>query len=289
VLKLDPSGNFSWVKNVSGNNCNVAQSLNVDPLGNVYIAGYFNGTADFDPGIGVMNLNSSGSSDIFISKLNTLGNLMWAKSIGGPSDERAIFINTDNSGNSYSTGFFDGIVDFDPGTGTSNLTSNGDADAFVLKLDPSGNLLLAKNIGGTGFDGGTALSKDASGNIILVGIYEGTIDADPNAGVLNLTSAGSDDTFILKWNATVGIKENVILKNIRLFPNPVKDILNVDLDAEDLLKPDEFEISNTLGQIVMNEKLGNFQIDLRNLEKGMYLLKLMSENKVIAVQKIIKE
>src|SRR5690606_28763621 len=100
-------------------------------------------TVDFDPGIGVFNLTSNGSSDVFIQKLDVSGNFLWAKSFGGgPSSSAAAFsITIDNNGNIYTTGRFWATVDFDPGVGVYNLTSNGRHDIFIQKLDVNGDFL----------------------------------------------------------------------------------------------------------------------------------------------------
>ena len=97
----------------------------MDGAGNVYTTGWFGGTADFDPGAGTSNLTSVGSKDIFVSKLDSAGNFVYARQLGGtqPGDFRNIPIAVDGSGNVYTTGPFTGTVDFDPGAGTSNLTS----------------------------------------------------------------------------------------------------------------------------------------------------------------------
>ena len=58
-------------------------SIAVDSGGNVYTTGYFEGTADFNPGTGITNLTSAGYKDVFVSKLDSSGELIWAKSFGG--------------------------------------------------------------------------------------------------------------------------------------------------------------------------------------------------------------
>jgi hypothetical protein len=73
--------------------------------------------------------------------------LNWVKQIGGTGSDRGCEIAMDASGNVYSTGFFEGAVDFDPGPGVNILNSNG-RDIYVSKLDSSGNFLWAKQIGG---------------------------------------------------------------------------------------------------------------------------------------------
>ena len=134
-------------------------SIAVDATGNVFTTGYFFSTSDFDPGTGTFNLTSLGLDDIFVSKLDALGNFVWTKQWGGTSAENSYSIAVDASGNVLTTGSFQSsTVDFDPGPGTFNLTSTGNRDIFVSKLDASGNFVWATSMGG----GGT--SVDGSGN-----------------------------------------------------------------------------------------------------------------------------
>src|ERR1035437_9575750 len=132
--------NFLWAKSMGGTGNDIGYSIALDASGNVYTTGYFYGTVDFDPGAGTFNLTSAGNYALFISKLDASGNFVWAKQIGGTSSGAlGQFISLDASGNIYTTGCFFGTVDFDPGAGTSNLTSSSTNDIFVSKLDASGN------------------------------------------------------------------------------------------------------------------------------------------------------
>ena len=135
VSKFNAAGNFIWAKQMGGIQSEEGNSLAVDAAGNVYITGHFYGTADFDPGSPVYNLVSAGFSDIFISKLDGNGNFRWAKSIGGSQYDWSYALALDATGNIYTTGYFDGIVDFDIGPGVYNLSSVGSKDIFVLKLN----------------------------------------------------------------------------------------------------------------------------------------------------------
>lgn len=198
ISKLDASGNFVWAKKIGGIGADKANSIHIDALGNIYITGFFSSTVDFDPGIGTSNLTSTGSTDIFILKLNASGNFVWAKKMGGSGADEAFDITLDNRGNIYSTGRFSSTVDFDPGTSTSNLVSNGLYDIFILKLTPSGNYDWAKSIGGTTVEEAYGISVDTAGNVFTTGRFEGTKDFDPGIGITNLVSNGNRDAFILK-------------------------------------------------------------------------------------------
>ena len=200
VSKLDASGNFVWAKNMGGpvSGGGSGYSIALDALGNIYTTGFFEGNTDFDPGAGVFNLTSvSIFADVFVSKLDASGNFIWAKNMGASGEDFGNSIAVDASG-VYITGDFQGIVDFDPGTGTNNLTSAGGRDIFISKLDPSGNFLWAENTGSTSDDEGQSIAVDVSGNVYATGYFRGTADFDPGPAVFNLTSAGNTDVFIVK-------------------------------------------------------------------------------------------
>ena len=187
------SGDFLWAKKVDGANYNgLAYKIVVDSSGNIYTVGLFAGTADFDPGVGTFNMTSVGQEDIFISKLDSNANFVWAKSIGGTSSDYGTDIAIDSSGNVYTTGSFDGTADFNPDAGTYNLTSAGGAsDIFISKLNSGGGFVWAKSMGGTHEDVGIGITLDSSGNLYTTGFFFGTVDFDPGPGIYNLTSESS--------------------------------------------------------------------------------------------------
>ncbi|MEP1906348.1 MAG: SBBP repeat-containing protein, partial [Nitratireductor sp.] len=201
IAKYDSDGALVWAKNVGGTSSDTSYSIEVDSSGNSYVTGNFSGTADFDPGAGTANLTSAGSSDVFIAKYDSDGALAWAKNVSGTSGDEGYSISVDSSGNSYVTGFFQGTADFDPGAGTTDLTSAGGSDVFIAKYNSDGALVWAKNVGGTSYDQGQSISVDSSGNSYVTGYFQGTADFDPGAGTANLTSAGGSDGFIAKYDS----------------------------------------------------------------------------------------
>ncbi len=218
IQKLDLNGNFIWSKSVGGTNPDYGYAVTTDAIGNVYVTGSFVGTANFDPGVATFNLTSIGSVDIFILKLSSSGNFIWANSFGGTEAELPNFITADTSGVTYITGFYEATVDFDPGAGTFNLNSNGGRDIFILKLDSDGNFIWAKSMGGTSEDLGNSITTDASGNVYSTGSFIGSVDFDPGAGTFVLTSNALIDVFIQKldadgnfvWAKSVGNRGNSI-------------------------------------------------------------------------------
>ena len=199
ISKLDENGNFVWAKQMGGGSDDIGFSVTTDKIGNVYSTGSFRGTADFNPASGsgnVSNLISGGSEDIYVSKLNSQGDFIWAKKIGGTNADIGRSIHIDTSGQIYLTGTFQGVVDFNPSTGsTNNLTSFGSNDCFLLKLGGNvGNYLWANQIGGTGSDAGVAIKIANSNDVYLAGYFFGTA----NVGSGTISSAGAEDIFMMK-------------------------------------------------------------------------------------------
>lgn len=201
ILKLDASGNFIWAKAIGSTYWDFGLSITLDALGNVCITGGFSISADFDPGEGTFNLTSNGQTDVFVMKLTSNGDFIWAKAFGGIYEEQCRTIITDAADNLYLNGFFKTTVDFDPGAATYNLTSNGGYDCFTQKLDTDGNFIWVKTTGGSSNDFGESMTKDASGNFYITGFFEGAVDFDPGAGNLVLISNGLRDIFIQKLDA----------------------------------------------------------------------------------------
>lgn len=194
---------FQWAKQLGGSLADKASALKVDASGNVYTVGLFNGSADFNPGIGTFSLTSNGATDIFISKLDATGNFLWAKSIGGVDFDEATSTTVDAAGNVYITGYFKNIVDFDPSVASHTLVSSGLKDIFVLKLDPTGSFVFAKNMGGLYDDEATAIGIDNSGNIYTTGYFMSNADFDPSpSATFTLTGYAYSDMFISKLDAT---------------------------------------------------------------------------------------
>ncbi|MBK9285865.1 MAG: T9SS type A sorting domain-containing protein [Sphingobacteriaceae bacterium] len=199
-LKLDASGNFIWAKRFGAVGDEVGYSNAVDNAGDVYITGFFTSNVDFDPGIGVYNMASTGGYEIFVNKLDVNGNFVWAAKMGGTTNDAASSISLDNLGGVYTTGYFSGVADFDPGPGTANLVSGGSNDIFISKLDASnGAYVWAVSSGSVNPDYGAFINMSNNGALYLCGYFQTTVDFDPTVGVNNLTSAGLHDIFVEKF------------------------------------------------------------------------------------------
>lgn len=208
VLKLDSNGDFVWATKVGGTGAEVASSISVDSNQNVYYAGSFVGTVDFDPGASVNSLTTIGTiKDYFISKLNSTGNFVWAKQIRPSTNNHTIKIQNDINDNLVIAGAFSGTVDFDPGTNIYNLISSGNngANLFILNLNSNGNFSWAKSVAGyiETIIPSNYISLDDAGNIYSTGRFTGTVDFDPSSSTYTVASSGSIsnvNSFILKLN-----------------------------------------------------------------------------------------
>jgi gliding motility-associated-like protein len=180
------------------------RSVAVDRQGNVYSAGLFNHTMDCDPGPAVFDLTAAGpfETSIYITKLSPAGNFLWAIQVPTSISFGSIEINVDKLDNVYLAAYISTPTDFDPGPGNYILTPIGGNDAFVVKYDPNGNLVWAKQFGGPGdtVPRSNVLDIDNNNNIIVCGQFNNTVDFDPGPNTFNLTSSAHIQSFIVKLN-----------------------------------------------------------------------------------------
>jgi hypothetical protein len=135
VAKLDTAGNFMWAKkseNLVNSGGGTGMSIATDTLGDVYITGRYAGKEIFGTDTLIFNSITSSLTDFFISKLDSSGNFLWSKSIGGDGNDWANGIVSDDIGNIYVTGTFSQTVDFDPGPGIYSLTANNETQVRRL-------------------------------------------------------------------------------------------------------------------------------------------------------------
>lgn len=187
ITKIDSNGNFIWAQQVATDD-GIGFDIDVDDSGNSYITGVFFGFGGF----GNHNLYSNGS-DVFIAKLDSSGNFIWAKQAGGTLDDVAYAITLDREGNIYTTGAFKGYAIF----GSTNLTSNGNKDIFISKLDPNGNFIWTKQAGGTGEDIARGICVDSDNNCYVTGQFFYAA----NFGSNYLTSYGDRDIFLSRLDS----------------------------------------------------------------------------------------
>ncbi len=189
IAKYDASLNYIWAVKFSTNGSDFPYALAIDASNNIIVGGDV----------------AANSRDGFVNKYDVNGNLTWSISIGGTSKDVVYGVKTDVAKNVYVTGYFGSTVDFDPSASTYTLATNGGRDIFLAKYDSTGKFRWAFNIGGpitTAYEEGGQDIAIAGANIYLTGNFEGTADFNPAVTSNTLTSNGSLDMFIAKYDTT---------------------------------------------------------------------------------------
>ncbi len=230
VSRIAADGNLVWAKIFSASNGGwIGRHVTTDGLGNTFVQGYFDGTSDFDPGVGVSNLDSVNGRE-FIVKLDSSGNFVWASQFGGGGasaiELRAMA--TDRNGATFLSGHVINVADFEPGPGITNLGTPNESRSVLLKFSNNGGLVWGRSFGGAaGYAIPRSLALAGDGNVLVGGSFFGTnIDFDPSpqrvlqkspVGVL-----GRDDVFVSKfspsgslvWNRTFGTEETEFINGL---------------------------------------------------------------------------
>jgi len=202
LLKLDKDGHVMNVDRFGENGKDAIISMALDSAGNILLTGLFGNTVDFNPSSSVENtLTCAGTFDAFVLKLNSAGEYVWAKAFNGANWVKGLFIVTDLDDNIYITGYFKDTADFDPGSGTYNLTAVGDRDFYIAKLDSHGVFLWAGRIGSSREDRALSMTIDSSNDLYLSGFFSGECDFDIGAGEEILNTNGLSDAFVLKMRS----------------------------------------------------------------------------------------
>lgn len=202
IAKYNANGQLVWVKNAGGNGPDRGYSIYNDQQGNLFVTGYFTGSATFD----ATTLTSpTNTQDVFIAKYDTNGNLSWVTSVGGNFGDTGYGITTDNLGNVIVTGQYKGTATFGATTLTSVTDPNTNQpsyDIFIVKYDANGNFLWVQNGAAKYDDRGMDVATDDANNIYVVGQYSDTITIDftynnyvMNAGFLLKLDASGQEIF----------------------------------------------------------------------------------------------
>ena len=315
IQKLDAGGNFLWAKNVGSWLMDQGYSIDVDGLGNVYTTGFFQDVGDFDPGPGVFNLTATGGQDIFLLKLNSFGNFMWALKFGANINDNGYATLTASAGIIYAAGFFGQTVDFDPGPGIFNLTSAGATDIFVIKLNDIQNPLpielmkfsalpLEKKVDITWMTSSEInndyftverstdanswedlVTVDGAGNSSSMQEYE-TADERPYPGTsyYRLRQTDYDGKFSFSGIVAVLFTSE---DQVHVSPNPVEGFLFIQCSKTAIDRLDFFDATGRLC-LSINKPGGSDRIDVSLLHPGIYYLKT-SDLSQSSMTKIVKQ
>lgn len=191
VAKMTTGGVFQWIKKAGGSGEDQGHAISNDPSGNVYVTGFFTGTANFSG----TSISSKGGTDVFIAKYDPSGSLLWVKKTGGTSNDAGNGIMVDNAGRVFVTGGFRNTSLF----GSISLTtSNGNSDIFIACYDSSGNAVWAKKAGGGSNDTGRAIDVDGNSNVFITG----NCGISATFGTKTITGADVTELFFASYDAS---------------------------------------------------------------------------------------
>lgn len=195
IQKLNEDGEFEWVQTFGGDSTDRVRTFDFDPFGNIFVIGEFMNVVDFDPGAGINLISSAGKEDLFISKFDVNGNYYWTETFGDADEQRYAWVLTGTNGELYTSGYFYGSVDFDPGIGIEQVSSLGLSDAFVVKhhyciptfsiidevacnsyVSPSGNHLWTSS--GVYTDTLSSLNACGEDSILTINLTINTVNTD---------------------------------------------------------------------------------------------------------------
>ncbi|MGD1847256.1 MAG: T9SS type A sorting domain-containing protein [Salibacteraceae bacterium] len=201
ALKLDELGNHIWSRSWGGSDELLASRLHMDASGSLYITGKLKQTADLDPGPGTDIRTATNSHYGYLLKLDATGNHVWSKTIDDLGFTEFNSVLPDASGNLYIAGKFFGTITPNSSSPQTQISSNGDSDAIIKKIDANGNLIWTKTLGGTASDGVMSITVNQQQEVIVAGFFRETVDFDPGQSIQNRSSKGGIDMFILGLNA----------------------------------------------------------------------------------------
>lgn len=200
---LDSAGSLVWAGAMGGEGSQYSGALAMDAMGNMVIAGFFGNSCDFDPNAGE-NIITTAESSAFVVKLQADGTFMWARHIEGAAGSSVFCwdMALDSEDNILLAGAFIGTVDFNMGAGAFELTSAGNSDIYVCKLDANGDFLWAAGMGNGSADTAFGVDTDSDDNVHVTGNFIHTVDFDPGPEVYTVMSASTSDHDTFVWKLT---------------------------------------------------------------------------------------
>lgn len=292
IVKLDLNGIYQWGFTMGNSGYDGGRCIVTDASTNVIAVGVFSNSIDLDPGIGSYTLSSTSALNSYIAKYSTAGNFIWAKQIASNVSNEVFSVAVDLAGNIYAAGSFSGSADFDPGVGTFSLTSNGDHDGYLLKLDANGNFLWAFQTGTTNLDVNKLVKLDLNEKIIVAGKFNGTCDFDPSNQTFSLSAIGSNNGFTSKYcqNCNTNLENSDSMRSfLTIHPHPCNDLLSISHPDNVMLK--EILLYDALGKIVLclNEEYlkDNDSVSVKDLPSGFYTLRIDEKGGHSEIEKLL--
>ncbi len=269
VSKSDANGNFLWVKVFGSTLADRGYDIALDNSGNIYVTGYFQGTANF----GSIQLTASGNSqDIFVLKLDNNGNVLWVKSEGGNEGDTGYGITVDNNGDVIVTGQFKGTAQIGLNNFSSAIDPNSGLpayDMFISKYDANGNNLWSIQGIAKYDDRGLAVKTDSNNDIYVTGQFSDTLTIAGSQHNNTIFNAGMllklDPTGNEIWFRRMGAVQTLVY--------------DVEIDNSD----DVYITGDFQGQMIIIGNTTNYFLN-GNYTYRIFLIKMAPNGEVIWMQ-----
>ncbi|MEN2488602.1 T9SS type A sorting domain-containing protein [Flavobacterium sp. B11] len=264
IVKLNSLGNIDWQKTYGGSKTDTFKSISLTSDGGFIVIG---STVSTD---GDVTSNDT-SSNVWVVKINVSGVIEWQKVFGGTANDEGTDIFPTSDGGYVFTASSSSL--------DKDLTGNkGSSDAWIVKINQTGNLQWQKNIGGNSYDRIESIISNNDGSYIMAGYTFSN-----NEDVTNLK--GSADGWIVKFASDHLSVDDFKNDYFITYPNPVSSVLNFESQNGEPI--DKVTITDMNGKIILEQNQKTNQINTQQLTSGMYIINAFSSNKK-HTQKIIK-
>ena len=273
IVKLGANGTVLWDKTIGGSGADILRDVVQTTDGGFLLGGYSTSNVSGDK-----TENSRGDFDYWILKLNSTGNLVWQKTIGGSGVDYPRDVKQLADGNFMIAGWSNSNI-----SGDKTVISQGGYDFWLVKLDTNGNIISQNSIGGSADESGTYVIENADGNFTLFCSSDSNISGDKSEN-----NKGLDDFWVFKTTpAILGMTKNTFALNVSLYPNPTKGNFSINLGES--YSKSKVTLTNLLGQEITVANFENKQILEMNIVAvpGIYLATVTNNEGKSATFKIL--
>ena len=291
IASFNFSGARLWSTYFGGEATDEGYNIATDGFGNIFTCGKTNSAMGIAT-IGAYQTARSGPYDCFLNKFTSSGALVWSTYFGGETYDWANSIAINSSNDIYLTGTTKS-QSLAVTAGAYQSTYSGSLnDAFMAKFNSNGSINWASYLGTAFIDVAYGAATYTNGAVYFCGVTSGGAGVGPlcTAGAYQTTyGGGSYDGFVTRFidGGAIGIKENnLVNQNMKIYPNPNSGIFTIETNINT-----QICIYDVLGNLILKQTTNNTKtiLDITNYKSGIYFVKVLEGNKVIAMQKIIKE
>lgn len=287
LLKLNLKGDFKWVAVTQ--DYTPIQQVVIDSRRNIVVVGRFNDSCDFNPASGSHFLKANGKEDVFIQKLDSNGNFMWARSFGGNENDRGDAVALDLNDDIYVAGSYLDTVNFNPnGKADIRITPfNGSyfvPHSYVLKINSGGTFDWVETFGNMNtnyISRANAIQVKSNGSVVFGGKFGGIVDFDPTSNIKTLETKNKTNvtSFIvsLSQNTTLGRGTSRKLNEFSVYPNPSNDFVFINFKDVIISNLRLLEVNGKVVRIFNDVASSTISLDMSGLS-GIYILDVILED-----------